>query len=744
MKQSTMKTFLVFIFIIILTVFFIYSPSRLAPSTLAPSSLAANNIEKFTGSQDALLISYTDYLYTANTKEIFIDQTYKDTNVFSNATIDGISKDYIVDDAIYIDAFNYNYFDYKILIGNKSIDIYLDKTRPQQLQFFYYYTSEKPGVVRFYESDGSMDTANTKHNAVNSYILMNNTDNSVGTAINYIFAYDVIEGRPNVNYKVAQYMNTKNGTKPPTTDIQEQNEPYQPLDLSALKPNVDTGINEIDCSLSLIGNSDMTSLINGTTSCTVKTKNGGSYVSNVPFSVPVTSAGSSSKVPSTSSSYAPAPSTTYAPILPQALAPTVSPVTVALAPASTSAPVSTPAFKSSPAPINSAPTTSTMTTVSKKITGTGSNIININNVDITGTSTDGYNVYAYTTPNNTNANISVNLSQSQVMNVFLVGGGGNGGNGSASSGGGAGGVVSQTVTLPAGNYTISVSVGNTGKSGGSRDTIITSSDGNLKLIAHAGGDGQGFNPGSNRPGNGGSGAGAAWAGSQSANAPGIQMRSYQGTTIFAAGTGNTADNNMTNPGGKGLLNVDVQTNNVNCGSGGGGGAGSPGGDATLVQAIGGNDQDGNPIGPIKGGKGGDGVLCTLPGIKNFIYNGKNWGQLYWGGGGGSGFTGYSYDRAHAFNYNGPLTSADGGKGGGGGGEGPFTSGSWPNGTRVSGKDDTNGLNPANNNNAYYLNSGGNTGGAGGLNTGGGGGGGYDSGAGGEGGSGIAIIAFSKV
>ena len=803
MKQSTMKTFLVFIFIIILTVFFIYSPSRLAPSTLA-----ANRIEKFTGSQDSLLISYTDYLYAANTKEIFIDQTYKNTNIFSNATIDGISKDYIVDDTIYIDAFNYNYFDYKILIGNKSIEIYLDKTRPRQLQFFYYYTGEKPGVVRFYESDGSMDTAKTKHNAVNSFLLMNNTDNSVGTAINYIFAYDVIEGRPNVNYKVAQYMNTKNGTKPPTTDIQEQNEPYEPLDLSTLKPKVDTGINEIDCSLSLIGNSDMTSLINGTTSCTVKTKDGGSNILNVPFSAPVIVP--SPKVPSSSPFYSPTPSTPYAPVLPPALAPTRSPINVALAPApayvstpspvykspspSTFAPSPTPVYSvptygytptpspvysvptygytpapapvysvptygytpaPSPSPVYSVPTYGYTPTpapptptssviVSKQITGTGSNIININNVDVIGTSTDGYNVFAFTTPNNTNANILVNLSQSQVMNVFLVGGGGNGGWGSG-GGGGAGGIVSQTVTLPAGNYTISVSVGNTGRSGGSRDTTITSSDGKINYIARAGGDSTGFNPGGSRPGNGGSGAGAAWGGTMGkAGMSGIQSQ-YGNTnadgyrsTIWAAGTGNTADYNIANPGGKGMANSDVQYNNFNCGNGGGGGAGSPGGDASLIQNIGGNDQDGNPIGPIKCGKGGDGILCTLPGIKNFTYNGKNWGQLYWAGGGGAGFSGYTYTHNAPLDYSKPTVSADGGKGGGGGGEGPWLT-SDRNGPRASGKDDTNGLNPANNNNAYYLNSGKNTGGAGGLNTGGGGGGGYDSGYGGEGGSGIAIF-----
>ena len=395
------------------------------------------------------------------------------------------------------------------------------------------------------------------------------------------------------------------------------------------------------------------------------------------------------------------------------------------------------------------PPVSTVTTVSKQITGTGSNIININNVDIAGTSTDGYNVFAFTKPNNTSANIAVNLSQSQVMNVFLVGGGGNGGWGGG-GGGGAGGVVSQTVTLPAGNYTISVSVGNTGRSGGSRDTTITSSDGKIKYIARAGGDSTGFNPGGSRPGNGGSGAGAAWGGTMGkAGMSGIQSQygnanadGYR-STIWAAGTGNTADYNIANPGGKGMANSDVQYNNFNCGNGGGGGAGSPGGDASLIQNIGGNDQDGNPIGPIKGGKGGDGILCTLPGIKNFTYNGKNWGQLYWAGGGGAGFSGYTYTHNAPLDYSKPTVSADGGKGGGGGGEGPWLT-SDRNGPRASGNDDTNGLNPANNNNAYYLNSGKNTGGAGGLNTGGGGGGGYDSGAGGEGGSGIAIIAFSKV
>ena len=363
--------------------------------------------------------------------------------------------------------------------------------------------------------------------------------------------------------------------------------------------------------------------------------------------------------------------------------------------------------------------------------------------NVVGTSSDGYNIIAFTKPNNKNATFTLNNSAS--INVFMVGGGGNG----AGGGGGAGGVVQQTITLPAGKY--SVNVGNLGKNsnllGSDRTSWIKNSGNNIVFIAYAGGDSTGFNNGSSRPGKGGSGAGAAWGGNNgSPGEAGIQTQSGnikdgRRNTIWAAGTGNTADNNIANPGGKGMMNIDIKYNNWNIGNGGGGGAGTPGGDATLIQNIGGNDQDGNPIGPIKGGKGGDGILCTLPGIKNFSYDGKNWGQLYWAGGGGAGFSGYIYTYNDPLDYTKPVTSADGGKGGGGGGEGPWTSGSWPNGTRASGKDDNTGLNPANDKNPGYVNSGGNTGGAGGLNTGGGGGGQFDSGYGGEGGSGIVIISF---
>ncbi len=841
MKHTTLKTFLVFIFILILAVFFIFSPNNYS-------------IEKFSNIQDDLIINEDDYIYTANTKEIFINQTFKDTKLFSNATIESITKDYITDDVIVIDNFNNTYFDNKILIGNKSIDIYLDKTRPKQFDFFYYYIGNKPGVVRFFNSDGSMEDKNTKHKAINSFVLTNNTDNKIGTDLNYIFAYDLIENRPNVNYKTITFMNTKNGANPPTTSTNEENEPYK----SVKSNDVLSNINEIDCNLSLIGNSDMSSIINGNTACTVKNTNKKSNIpitfstNKVSLSVPSPSVPSPSvpspsvpspsvpspsvpspSVPSPSVpnpaimnalASAPSPKTspnptivrgstpnTYSPLVtsspntyayspspsvpkpspsvpnpspsvpnpsplvhnPSPSVPNLSPSVPNLSPSvpNLSPSVSSPTIVTTPPVItgsyndrtlgaNNVITLSVGTTtptppppplpadsliVSKQVAGSGSNIININNVDIAGLSSDGYNVYAYTTPNNSTANIAVNLTQPQTMNIFLVGGGGNG----AGGGGGAGAIVSQTIVLPVGNYTISVIVGNTGRVGGSRDTTISYNNGAVKYIARVGGDSTGFNNASSRPGKGGCGAGAAWGGfNGSPGEAGIQTQSGnidgrgKRSTIWAAGTGNTDNNNIANPGGKGLMNIDVPYNNCNVGNGGGGGAGSPGGDATLIQNIGGNDQDGNPIGPIKGGKGGDGILCTLPGIKNFTYNGKNWGQLYWAGGGGAGFSGYTYTHDKPIDYTKPTVSADGGKGGGGGGEGPWLT-SDRNGPRASGIDDKSGLNPANDKNAYYLNSGGNTGGAGGLNTGGGGGGSFDSGAGGEGGSGIVIISFTK-
>ena len=256
MKHSTLKTFLVFIFILILAVFFIFSPNNYS-------------IEKFSNIQDDLIINKDEFIYTANTNEIFINQSFKNTNLFSNTTIEGITKDYLANGVIEIDNFNNAYFDNNILIGNKSIDIYLDKTRPKQFDFFYYYIGNKPGVVRFFNSDGSMEDKNTKHKAINSFVLINNDDNKIGTNLNYIFSYDLIENRPNVNYKTITFMNTKNGANPPTTSTNEENEPYKSVKSNDILSN----INEIDCNLSLIGNSDMSSIINGNTACTVKNTN---------------------------------------------------------------------------------------------------------------------------------------------------------------------------------------------------------------------------------------------------------------------------------------------------------------------------------------------------------------------------------------------------------------------------------------------------------------------------------------
>ena len=230
MNNSTIKTFLTFIFIIIFTVFFIYSSNRKVSSNLEPFYIGPNGPSY---SRDDLIINYGSYSYTANTQEIFINNTFKEQINYSNATIESISKDYIVNDNIYIGGDegvhnNYDYFNYNILIGNKSIDIYLDKIRPFPFQFFYYYTGETPGVVRFFERDGSMQDNNKTHKAINSFVLINNTVNSTDNYINYIFDGDVLEYRPNVNYKIVKFVNSLNNTKSYTTDIQPHNEPITP------------------------------------------------------------------------------------------------------------------------------------------------------------------------------------------------------------------------------------------------------------------------------------------------------------------------------------------------------------------------------------------------------------------------------------------------------------------------------------------------------------------------------------
>ena len=124
--------------------------------------------------------------------------------------------------------------------------------------------------------------------------------------------------------------------------------------------------------------------------------------------------------------------------------------------------------------------------------------------------------------------------------------------------------------------------------------------------------------------------------------------------------------------------------------------------------------------------GGSGIQCTLPGINTFAPAGTAYGTYYWGGGGGG--------SANA------TTAGTGGLGGGGGGSSVSGPAPAPAGTYGinAGTAGTNAetqpsmvpfLAPT-------------VGGAGGKNTGGGGGGSYIS-TGGQGGSGIVVLAFPQ-
>uniref|UniRef100_A0A6C0HS77 Fibronectin type-III domain-containing protein n=1 Tax=viral metagenome TaxID=1070528 RepID=A0A6C0HS77_9ZZZZ len=290
-----------------------------------------------------------------------------------------------------------------------------------------------------------------------------------------------------------------------------------------------------------------------------------------------------------------------------------------------------------------------------------------------------YNVYFFTsstiTPLTTTYTLNYNCNSFNYCYVFAVGGGGSGSS-YAGAGGGGGGVVMMPVTLPSGSTTITASVGSGGAASGGNalgnrgynSYVNFSSVSSSNVIAYGGGYGSGGNPTVSASSGGSGGGGDNGAGN------GLN------------GTGNNIGNNFANSGA--VFNSSAGQN----GGGGGGAGGSP---------------------PSAVNYGGPGIICNLPGIKDYIPIGKsNLGSYYWAGGGGGSVNG-SYNQ-------------NGGIGGGGGGANPSTGTSQLGGTGY------------NNGGAGATSNG--AGGAGGINTGGGGGGAWN-GIGGAGGSGIVAIAF---
>lgn len=326
------------------------------------------------------------------------------------------------------------------------------------------------------------------------------------------------------------------------------------------------------------------------------------------------------------------------------------------------------------------------------LTTNSGNLYKIGTANTNGTD---YIVYLFTTSINTPVTadfttdtykIDYSCATSNLCYVFAVGGGG-AGSPNGGGGGGAGGVVMMPVTLPIGSTSITISVGNggTGSSGTVAGTNgynsyvnFSGSASSNNIIARGGGCGE--LGGSSIPAlSGGSGGGS----------------SYDDINF---GPANNNNNNFANSGGNTLV--------ANLGGGGGGGSGVIGTAASRAFS------------------GGNGIICTLPGIKDYTPSGKSVLSSYsWGGGGSGGVNSIFTDAA---------VESGGGTGGGGGGG------------RISGSSATFNANGGIgfNNGGAGVNGG--NGGEGGVNTGGGGGGCGNTGSSGNGGSGIVAIAFPVI
>jgi hypothetical protein len=120
------------------------------------------------------------------------------------------------------------------------------------------------------------------------------------------------------------------------------------------------------------------------------------------------------------------------------------------------------------------------------------------NYDVSGQSTDGYQVYTFTSTTKNYQSISYNLKEPKTLSIMVVGGGGNGGLKFA-GGGGGGGFLQKTIILPIGNDTININIGNGNSTistsqidregSGESSYVLFDNNQALNLIAGGGGNG---------------------------------------------------------------------------------------------------------------------------------------------------------------------------------------------------------------------------------------------------------------
>jgi len=304
---------------------------------------------------------------------------------------------------------------------------------------------------------------------------------------------------------------------------------------------------------------------------------------------------------------------------------------------------------------------------------------------------NGYAVHTFTQ----NGTFNFTSAQNVVLYILAIGGGGAGTlyNGiGGGGGGGAGGMVERAIVVN-GSDVINITIGNGGGSGpyttpspGGNTYITFNNNTQNNFVAYGGG-------GAGSAQYGGSGSQGQIGGCGGGAQGDYTVVGYQSSPGFQGGGCPIAPitNNVNNPGGS-----------TYGGSGGGGGGG--GGDSVWNNTSNGY-----------GNQGGPGRLSVLPGISSYYNN------VYWAGGGGGG-------SANSQNQGGWCNGGIGGGGGAWSGTGSTSSGGGNTFNGVAGSNSTT-----------------SQGGNGSPNTGGGGGGGgcntngvgYS---GGNGGSGIVVIA----
>jgi hypothetical protein len=249
----------------------------------------------------------------------------------------------------------------------------------------------------------------------------------------------------------------------------------------------------------------------------------------------------------------------------------------------------------------------------------------VSDASVAPTSVDGEKVYVFTdseTPG------SITFSQGGLVEVLVVGGGGAGGN-QFGGGGGGGAFLHREDFIPAGTYTVTVGKGgyNTSSSG-TRPVAAESSSIGALFVAPGGGAGALFNT------KYGTALGGSAGGDCGGNGTAAPLRGIWPFGTDGGATGNSGSANS--PGA------------------GGGGAGGPGSDRRTWGGV------------QLGGKGGDGVACSITGESVFYAAGGGGGaynaDLLPGAAGLGGVSGSAHGDTER--HDAPANTGSGGGGGG--------------------------------------------------------------------------------